>query len=204
MRLERMLADGLLNPAEGFLQTGTRAGEIEPDKAGSVKLRSIRQAYTGLFKKQGRIGDAQSPAVDPGQVGRFYRTHRQARNLPDGFIDQIPVGAEIIQQISQPGSALCISRPAGDISQRIDMGNNAPQSLSKSISQSFIGDDGEGTVQARQVEGFAGRSQRNRPVGDLRSEGGRGDVFLGWIQYQVRVNLVGAEQAVFAQADLGD
>ena len=149
------------------------------------------------------IGKAQGPAVQPHEIGGIRGV---GLDLGDVFVavvhHEVEVVGEIGQQLLQPLLAFVEGRLHGGEGEGVvAVDVHALPVVVIDLLHVGVGEHHGAGLETRQVEGLGAGDARHHVGGNLRGEGGGGDVFFA-VEDEVGVDLVGDHQHVILQAQL--
>lgn len=116
---------------------------------------------------------------------------------------KIAIGAQVVQLCLMPLITLSVGGFRGGVTEQVDLRHYPLAGPLDAPAQLGIRNHGKGATQSGDVVGLARGHQRQAAGGDLGPQGGDRGVFQSGFEYQVTVDLVGADQQIMAQHQLG-
>ncbi|MDZ7747725.1 MAG: hypothetical protein U5K43_01900 [Halofilum sp. (in: g-proteobacteria)] len=169
-------------------------------KPGAPKARS-GEAEPGRLEGGRRIVRVDRARVDPGEVGRRGRVHRELRVRVHGGADERAIGAQVLEQARVPGAGVAPGRQRGGEPERVHPRHEARAQRLEARAQPRVRDDRERAAEAGDVVGLAGRDQGDRAARDLGAEAGERHVLGARVEDQRVVDLVAADDEVALDAE---
>ena len=189
------------------VEHGRAGGQVDPDvtEPGRPELGSRAQLDTPLAERVRRVvAEAQSPAVDPGEVRRRGRGVARARQMPFEQVDQRPaVLVEHRDHRVEPVVAVVPCSDGGRHRQDVRCAEVVAGQGCQRSPQRLVADVHHGPSQPGQVERLRGRRHRDGTGGHLAPERLERDVAVARHD-QVGVDLVGHDDEVVLGGQLGD
>ena len=188
--------------AQRLVQRLPAAAEVEAEEGRVAEGGPGRQRHPGGAARRRRVLQPEGAHVEPGQIRRLHVRHAHPRELcGDERLERVAVAAQVVEQPGVPVAAVPVGRLGGGDGEAAGERQQSLARPQEPPAQRLVGDDGEGEVQAGQVEGLARRHERDDAVLVVGSGERRGHVHEV-VEDEVAVDLVADEDEVVAAAEV--
>ncbi len=193
---------------------GFESSKEELRRGREVESHALRAAEVGAVieedarfaeKEEVRRVNAQRRAVNPHQVRGLVRAELELRQaLSDEVPSRVAVAPQRFDQLGMPRPAFAVDGLSRSIGENVERGQTVPLRLDDAFAQLGIGHGHEGEADTGHVEGFARRAQHDGALQHFLRQIQGAVVAQAFIEYQIAVNLIRAENEIMAAAELAD
>ena len=192
---------------QGFREERPGAAEVDADETFQfpAEHRSVAEIDAGLPQKElVEIVwlEAQAAAIEQGEISPLGPDEPDAGNaLLEEFLQEIDVGLEIGQEGIEPVPPVGVGGfEADDAEDLAELVARPFRLLLERLEEPGIGGDDRGGRKARDVEGLARGDAGDRPLGELRRQGGE-DLMPAAAEDEIVVDLVGEDDEIVPPGD---